>query len=182
LASGGEPLAGAVEALYEDYRGLVADLEGRSPSSLTALNRAYPKHLLLAAASSLEELVKRALIEVFEARGDAGLGAFVQKRILDRGYHQLFAWTDRKAQPFFSSFGPDVGASFKRALRESSSLAESHEAFMILGSARNEVVHRDFASYPVEFTPEEVIEKYRLALYFVEQIAILVGSAQQESS
>jgi hypothetical protein len=61
----GAPPQGAINTMFEDYEGLVRDLRGKSPSGLSALNRSYHKHLLVAAASDLENKVKELVPEIF---------------------------------------------------------------------------------------------------------------------
>ncbi len=124
----------AVEALYQDYLGLVEEL-ARSPSGLTAVNRTYNKHLLVAAASSLEDYVKDVVPEIFVRRGNERIGAFVTKQVFARGYHTLFDWNNGTAQPFFSSFGSTCGAGFKKALREDQDLRREHDAFVQLDAS-----------------------------------------------
>lgn len=72
----GAPL---VEALYEDYVALLDELAA-SPSGLAAVNRTYSKHLVVAAASSLEDYVKESVPTIFDRRGNARMGAFVALR------------------------------------------------------------------------------------------------------
>lgn len=164
---------GAVETLYGDYLALVSDLSA-SPSGLSALNRSYHKHLLVAAASSLEDLVKRLVPEIFERHGSNRLAAFVEKQVMARGYHTLFDWRNGSAQGFFTSFGDICGAAFKQALRSDVTLKEQHDAFMSLGQLRNQVVHNDYASALIELTPGEIMDRYELALQFVDRIETYV--------
>lgn len=164
---------GAVETLYGDYVALVSDLSS-SPSGLSALNRSYHKHLLVAAASSLEDRVKELVPEIFKRHGTDRLAAFVAKQVMARGYHTLFSWKGEKAQGFFSSFGESSGAAFKQSLRSDSELKDQHAAFMTLGNLRNTVVHNDYASALIELTPKEIIDRYRLALQFVDRIESFV--------
>ena len=165
---------GPVEGLYADYLGLILDLDGRSPSGLTALNRSYHKHLLVAAASSLEEVVKDLIPRLFETRGGKQMGAFVSKRVMARNYSQLFDWKAQTAQGFFASFGDDCSKNFKTLLKTDDGLKKQHDAFLALGHLRNEVVHNDYAIYPVALTPDEIIEQYRLAIRFTERFEDLI--------
>jgi hypothetical protein len=94
--------------------------------------------------------------------------------VFARGYHTLFGWKDETAQPFFSSFGTECGNAFKAALRSDVDLKQQHDAFMLLGHLRNEVVHNDFATKLIDHTPAEVIEKYRYGLLFVGRFESLI--------
>lgn len=162
-----------MEALYEDYVALLDELAA-SPSGLAAVNRTYSKHLVVAAASSLEDYVKESVPTIFDRRGNGRMGAFVASAVFARGYHTLFDWKATSAQKFFSSFGPECAAAFRAALRDDDDLKVEHDAFMLLGQLRNELVHNDFASKSIDQTPAEVIARYRLGLLFVARFEDLI--------
>ncbi|MBD8518782.1 hypothetical protein IFU11_17705 [Plantibacter sp. CFBP 8804] len=163
----------AVGVLHEDYEALVADLSS-SPSGLTALNRSFHKHLLVAAASSLEERVKRITIDLFRDHGSIELSKFVEVNVMVRSYHSLFAWKEEKAAPFFASFGEQCISGFKEKLSSDDDMKNEHDAFMRLGNLRNQVVHNDYATFPISLTPDDVISLYKMALAFTERIEDLV--------
>lgn len=156
----------SVEILFEDYVGLAADIGSTSPSGLNALNRSYNKVVLIAAASNLETLVKRVVQDVFQTQGREELGTFVYKKVMSRHYSQLFEWPRRKATGFFSSFGEHSSRKFKTMFDSDPDFRAEHDAFMELGDLRNELVHQDYATYPLQKTPGEIIELYRLAVRF----------------
>ncbi|MBY8856322.1 hypothetical protein K7711_07535 [Nocardia sp. CA2R105] len=157
---------GAVGSLYGDYLGLVDDLRDRSPSGLAALNRTFHKVILVAAASSLEDQVKNVVESLFCNHGRNELGAFIQKRVMARGYHQLFDWDNEKAKPFFSSFGKTCGELFDQKRKRDDTFEKQHYAFMRLGNLRNQLVHRDYATYTLDETPEELFKFYCSAIHF----------------
>ncbi|KAA8885088.1 hypothetical protein F3087_30045 [Nocardia colli] len=159
-------MTGPVRSLYEDYRGLVEDLKDRSPSGLAALNRTYHKVILVAAASSLENQVKRVIESMFREHGRDELSFFVADRVMSRGYHQLFDWNNEKAKILFSSFGPGCAKLFEQTLKNDNEFNKEHFAFMRLGKLRNMLVHRDYATYALDETPDELYELYRLAVLF----------------
>ncbi|MDP3951732.1 HEPN domain-containing protein [Microbacterium sp.] len=165
--------AHAVEAIYADYQALVDEVAA-SPSGLSAVNRIYNKHLLVAAASSLEDFVKDSVPAIFSRQGNERIGTFISKQVFVRGYHTLFDWKNQTAQPFFASFGVECATAFKAAVRADEELKTEHDAFMLLGLLRNEVVHNDFASKSIAHTPAEVIGKYRSGLLFVGRFENLV--------
>lgn len=164
---------GAVEVFYQDYCFLREQLS-ENPSGLAALNSSYHKHLLIAAASSLECSVKRLVPEMFRGKASEALVTFVDKRVMARSYHTLFDWKRGKATSFFSSFGERCGEAFKKALNEDDSFKSQHDSFMRLGQLRNEVIHGDYASIPIYLTPEDIIKDYRQAVCFVDKIRYFV--------
>ena len=160
---------GPVESLYGDYIGLLEDLSDRSPSGLAALNRSFHKVVLIAAASNLEARVKRTVRDLFETEGRFELGTFVDKAVMARSYHTLFSWNDGKATGFFTSFGDACSERFKQRLKNDEVFRTEHDAFMRLGSLRNQLVHQDYATFTLETTPEELIGLYRYAIQFPER-------------
>lgn len=162
-----------VESLYRDYTSLVASI-GTDFSGMTALNRSYHKHLLVAAASNLESQVKKLVPAIFLDQGTHALSVFVEKAVMARGYHGLFDWNNESAAPFFANFGDACRANFKAELKADDTLSREHKAFMRLGNQRNLVVHNDYATYAIDWTPDDVIENYRLACAFVARIRSLV--------
>jgi len=162
----GHNLTGPVESIYEDYCGLVEDLKERSPSGLAALNRTYHKVILVAAASSLENQVKRVVESLFSEHGRDELGVFVAKRVLDRDYYRLFDWNNEKAKSFFSSFGPHCSRLFEETRRNDGEFERQHSSFMRIGRLRNQLVHQNYATFILDVTPEELVILYRSAVLF----------------
>ena len=155
-----------VESIYDEYLDLTRDR--LSMSSMTALNRSYPKHLLIACASSLEDQVKQFLEQLYKEAGGETLFEFVSSNVLKRGYHSLFDWDNEKAQKFFSAFGEGVAGRFRTLVKTDAGVKIQHDAFMSIGSERNRLVHRDYASYVLEATPSEVMSRFRLGTKFVQ--------------
>lgn len=169
----------AVESIFGDYQNLQEELAS-SPSGLAAINRSYNKQLLIASASSLEDHVKQVVPEMFERLGNNRLRVFVEKRVFARGYHTLFDWPSLSAKGFFSSFGENASKAFKSTIGSDADFKSYHDAFMELGNLRNELVHNDFASQVVPLTPLEIIEKYRLAVLFVDRFEGLIQAEPAE--
>ena len=76
---------------------------------------------------------------------------------------------------------------FKRRMRqlakEDEQLAGGIEAFLTIGTERNRMVHTDFASYPLDKTADEVMDLYRRAVVFVEELPVLLqtyGSVEDD--
>ena len=164
---------GAVTALFEDYDELAEQL-AHDPSGLTALSRTYPKSLLMAAASSLEDQTKKLLPELFRRHGRDELATFVERQVAARGFHTLFNWKDRSAASFFVLFGADCKTRFRNLLSIDEGFRAGHIGFMELGATRNETVHGDYASVPMSLTTGEIRSHYRNALTFVANIEGLV--------
>lgn len=166
--------AAMLKSLFDDYDLLTEELGG-NPSGLTALNRSFHKHLLVAAASSLEFSVKELIPKLFGEYGNEPIKNFIDKNIFSRSYHTLFDWKQKSAAGFFKGFGDDCAKAFKDRLK-GEDFSNQHQAFMEIGNYRNEIVHKDYAQYSLNLTPREIFEKYELATQFISQMeSIVVG-------
>lgn len=171
----------AVDLVFTEYTELIEAVGTKSPSTLTALNRVYPKHILIAAASSLEEQVKvQILPDLFERYGNSAIREFIATNVLKRGYHSLFDWNANTASKLFSAFGSEAKDRSKEYSRMNSTFSEGQQAFMQLGRLRNELVHNDYASRSVSVTPDDVHDMYLKAREFInliEEVAFSASSA-----
>lgn len=170
-----EYVSDAVGLVYREYNEMVSTVGGSSPSALTALNRVYPKHILIAAASSLEDHVKvRLLPELFERYGNVEIREFLSASVLKRGYHGLFEWSNDSASKLFSAFGAEAKARFKERTRTDPIFDDGQRSFMQLGRLRNELVHNDYVSRSITVTPGDVHIMYKKSLGFLERIELIV--------
>lgn len=172
----------AVESLYEDYRNLSTLTQKNGPSELSAVSSIYAKSLLIAAASNLEEQVKGLLLTAFQSHGRPELREFIRKAVVARGYHALFDWEAKNSNKFFGLFGDEAKERLRTTRISDSTFELAESSFLELGRARNQLVHGDFASFYLELTPEEIIQKYRETEAFIQRIEDLalplVGSSR----
>lgn len=173
---------GPVELLFQEYQALYESAQRNSPSDLSALNSVYTKSILIAAASNLEFRVKHLMEQCFRDISGNEAAEFVRRKVLDRGYHTLFAWDGKDARSFFSQFGDDAKARFFDYCSDEDH-RQRQAAFITLGSERNQLVHNDYATYPISKTPRELIELYRRAGEFLEDlIPLALGNPTKELS
>ena len=172
---------GPVESLLADYADLASELQ-TNPSGLTALNRSFHKHLVIAAASDLEDRVKRLVPQFFADRGSIILSEFVSKRVFSRGYHTLFDWDKSNANGFFGSFGDECRANYKLALQNDDLLKSQQDSFFIIGVERNGLVHNNYANYPLSLTPQEISDHYHRAIAFIERFESLIFGELEEAT
>jgi hypothetical protein len=96
------------------------------------------------------------------------LCAFVERKAISRQYHSYFDWKVRNANAFFALFGDDFKVVISKKLAGAPALREGMEAFMELGATRNNLVHLNFVTYPIEKTEVEIYDLYRKAVEFVK--------------
>ena len=131
---------------------------------------------MLSAASLFEHQISDAL-HAYCARksgADACVLALIRIKALKRQYFTYFDWDNRRAGPFFSLLGEDIGEQLKAESRVDP-LKSSLEAFLELGFLRNCLVHQNFAGYVFDKTNEEVYALYNQAYAFVERIVQVLG-------
>lgn len=162
-----------VDSFYEDHVAL-SQLLARSQDLSLRVSVAdnYRKALLLAAASFFEHRIASILERYARtvSRDDERLvSAFVAKAI-KRQYHTYFDWESSNCNKFFSLFGPDFKARMAAAVGSDDALGAGAKAFLELGGLRNELVHQNFANFPLPKTAEEIYELFTKALMFVERV------------
>ncbi|MER7445246.1 HEPN domain-containing protein [Micromonospora avicenniae] len=166
--------SGAVEGVYQDFRELKECLAG-DPSGQVALERIYPKALLLAAASHLEHLTTAQILALFDDFRMPTLRIFVERRAIKRQYHTLFQWGNPgSAGTLFSLFGDDCKRRFDARRRADDEFASWVDAFLHIGTARNQLVHNNYADFRLDNTAEEIFDLYQKARNFPLRIRELV--------
>jgi hypothetical protein len=93
---------------------------------------------------------------------------FVRNKAVARQYHTWFKWGENNANQFFGLFGADFRAAMVNRVKASEELRESIKAFLDIGEDRNQLVHQDYATFPLEKTLEEIYVLYQKAMLFIE--------------
>lgn len=141
-------------------------------SALVLINEVGAKYLLVSAAGDLEQRTIDAVIYLYEHdQTSAHLRHFVRHKALERQFHTLFDWRNKKPNTFFSLFGPEK----KKELVElcaGDQYKQCTDDFLSIVHYRNEMVHTGLAAYSLPLTLEDVYAMYRSALGFVNLIRI----------
>lgn len=169
----------AIDALYNEGVQLSEFLaNSREPSFRNYHDSQFRKTLLLAAASRFESEVVGAILDFVHERttGDSQVVALVKARVIERQYHTLFKWERRNANHFFSLFGGDFKNYAESIVSADSQLNEAIAAFLELGDLRNQLVHRDFATMPLDKTVDEIYRLFKQAQIFVDRLPSLLRS------
>ncbi len=125
------------------------------------------KALLLSVASHFEHKLTDQLKQLCRMTINPLLTEFAVNKAISRQYHTLFSWDKKNANSFFGLFGEKFKNRMKEAVRTEEKLNDAIEAFLELGSLRNQLVHQDYATFPLEKTSEEIYTLYQTALHFV---------------
>ena len=159
----------------QEHRELIGHLQTTGDISLlTRVTEAFSKTLLVSAASYYEYRFTEILVGLYEHAGNrsTALAEFVRNQAIGQRFAQLFAWGDHNANRFFSFFGGDFRSHMTQKVRQNRDLEESIRAFLELGNLRNQLVHRNYAAFPLTKTVDEVFDLYQKARLFVRNKCI----------
>lgn len=165
--------ATAVDRLYEEATALIKALQGIPDVSLQVIaGDHFRKALLLAAASYFEYRVCGCVMDFVRERsgGSALVENFVRNKAIARQYHTWFKWNDNNANQFYGLFGTEFRSEMSNRVRGSDNLRAAVEDFLELGNERNQLVHQDYATFPLNKTLDEIYALYRSALTFIEHL------------
>lgn len=167
----------AIEQVYSEGAALSLHLaNGGQLSFQVQFENQLRKALLLSAASRFETEIKEIVLSfaVECATGNAQLVALVKAKAIERQYHTYFKWDSRNANAFFSLFGSEFKDYASKNVQGNARLEGSIRAFLELGDMRNQLVHLDFATFPLEKTTAEIFALYTEASYFVQRLPDLL--------
>jgi len=162
-----------VRQRYKEFKDMIDYLETNKEISLKIVaDDNLKKVLLLSAASYFEDEIKDIILSFVEKNSDNSMiKSFVKNKAVERQYHTYFEWRTGNANRFFSLFGVEFKNGAKEDVKDNSELEESIRAFLEIGNLRNELVHGNFAVFPIEKTVEEIYELYRSAHQFIDYLS-----------
>ena len=157
-----------IDKLYADNLSLLKFLDGQKEVSFQIeADKNFRKLLLLSAASYFETEIIKVLIEFATLNSRSGLVIeFIKKGAIERRYHMYFDWKNRKANSFFGLFGTEFSSYMKEQMKAAPDIERAVESFMEIGAIRNELVHENFAVFPLEKTSEEIYALYKFGNNF----------------
>ncbi|PXF60982.1 MAG: hypothetical protein C4B59_06430 [Candidatus Methanogaster sp.] len=159
---------------YKEFKEMIDYLETNKEISLKIVaDDNLKKVLLLSAASYFEDEIKDIILSFVEKNSGNNLIiiSFVKNKAVERQYHTYFDWSARNANRFFSLFGDGFKDQASEDVKDNSELEKSIRAFLEIGNLRNELVHGNFAVFPIEKTVEEIYDLYRLAHQFINYLS-----------
>jgi len=160
---------------YKEFKEMIDYLETNKEISLKIIaDDNLKKVLLLSVASYFEDEIRAILLSFVEKNSGNNpmIISFVKNKALERQYHSYFEWKSAKnANKFFSLFGEKFKKQASGDVKDNSELEKSIRAFLEIGNLRNELVHGNFAVFPIEKTLEEIYELYRSANQFIDYLS-----------
>lgn len=162
----------AVDDYFSSFNELAKAVALTDMSGQTFVEEIGSKTLLIAAAGDLEVRFCRAIEECFEASNPkTHLNVFVRNQALKRKFFTMFNWDAANVNTFLGLFGDDKKTEMAQFLSEHP-YNEEMQAFLFIGRFRNKVVHDGLASTSLESTIDDVYDKYRKALAFVNFVRL----------
>jgi len=163
-----------VEGRYKEFKEIIDYLESNKEISLkTVADNDLKKVLLLSAASYFEHEIKEIILDFVEKNSaNPIIKSFVKNKAVERQYHTYFNWKEAKnANTFFSLFGEEFKNQAEEDVKANSELKKSIQDFLEIGKLRNQLVHGNFAVFPIEKTVEEIYELYCSAYQFIHYLS-----------
>ena len=171
-----EQLPDIVEQTYDEVRAALDTLYNyHEPSSYSSVSLHLRKVLILSGASYFESRLQEAVRAFCKqvTHNNPQIISLVDEKAISRQYHSWFDWNAKNANRFLSMFGryfKDIATS---EIANNDELENAVTSFLELGSLRNNLAHRNFATYSLEKTPDEIMATYRQARKFVEYVESL---------
>ncbi|MFJ1740204.1 HEPN domain-containing protein [Streptomyces microflavus] len=171
-----------IDRMYEDHKGVLEYLSSTGQASHHAtLQTTLPKVLLLAAASEFEYKVCEAIRDhVRRNTLDVKILELVDQKAIKRQYHTLFDWERRNASKFWSLFGAEFKQGMVGYCKENPDFEDGIAGFMEIGSLRNQLVHNNYAGFPLEKTLRDVYGLYEKGNTFVQSLPATLGMSFNE--
>lgn len=163
-----------VRQRYKEFKDMIDYLETNKEISLKVVaDDNLKKVLLLSAASYFEDEIKDIILSFVEknSNDNSMIKSFVKNKAVERQYHKYFDWRARNANRFFSLFGEEFKDHAEGDVKGNPELEKSIRDFLEIGNLRNELVHGNFAVFPIEKTVEEIYELYHSAHQFIDYLS-----------
>jgi hypothetical protein len=165
-----------IQRLVENFREAKASAVARGNAAQAVfLEELFRKSLILSSASLFEHRIMREISQHVEtsAGGSDCVVALVTHKAIKRQYHTYFNWDEEKLGAFPTLMGDSRGEVLKSEAKVVPT-KENTDAFLQLGSLRNQLVHKNFAGFTCEKTSEEVIALCEKAEAFVQRVENLL--------
>lgn len=178
------PIADAIV----EYKEIIAQLDAAGNVSLSvAAKNIFCKTLILSCASYYETLLTELIIVTagLESKNSKIIASMIKRKVTDRQYHTYFNWKDAKPasiNTFLGLFGDEVKDTFQNKIKNDKELESSVVAFMELGGTRNQLVHLNFATFPLQKTLDEVIVLFEKSNKFIAEITAFLTRSDKDTN
>ncbi|MCW5785557.1 MAG: hypothetical protein KIT39_19795 [Nitrospirales bacterium] len=128
----------------------------------------FRKILVLSIASYFEKEVKEIILSFVRKKSQSELiPNFVERKAVERQYHNFFQWDKANVNNFLGLWGVEFKKRCQDIISSNTDLEASIRDFIELGRTRNELVHLDFANFQLPKNDEEYFALYLSAERFI---------------
>ena len=169
-------MSAVITRIKEDQQLLNGVLQNQEPSLSTGIGELLAKSMLIAGARELESELTRILTDFAEeaSQGSKLLVEFLKAKAIGRQYYTFFEWKGSNGNSFYALFGKEFKDAMLEHLDSNSELESSIRDFLKLGLLRNQLVHQNFAAYPLDNTLDEIYSIYENAERFCQALPNLL--------
>ena len=160
-----------IDSQYQDAKDLIHYLNDNGEVSYaTYIDDVYKKILLLSAASFFEKTVIRILSDYCKktSSNDERLLQLLENKVFTRQYHTLFNWDGKNTNAFWGLFGDELKKAIREKINSDADLIDAERAFLVLGKERNILVHNNLSEHTLNYTLDEIHNKYDKACVFMD--------------
>lgn len=171
-----------VERIFEELKSIREHFETSKAglSLFNSLSEFDSKVMLLCSASYFERKVCDEIRHFFrEYSSRETMHIFVHNQAVNRKYHTLFDWKASNTNKFFKLFGKSFNDRMNSVIKENPEYQQGMKDFMDLGSKRNQLVHENYATFNLDYTAEEIYQKFIRANNFIEVVFEQLFSLEQ---
>lgn len=164
----------SVLALYERQTELKREIsKGSDLTLITSIEELNQKTLLLAAASEFEHNLSSAVRRYVNDRcgGNEGLVSILEAKAISRQFHTWFDFKSLSENPFYAMFGKNFSDHMKAIKKAEEPFAESAKSFLEVCHLRNQLVHSNYVTFPLEKTAEEILGSYNSGCKFITRVS-----------
>jgi len=158
-----------IDRIYNELGNAIRALEASGEISARVVVEDHArKALLLSVASHFEHKITGNLRQLCRMAKNSLLTEFAVNKAVSRQYHALFQWKEKNLNSFFGLFGAEFKQRMVASVKADLHLDTAIKAFLELGNLRNQLVHQDYATFPLDKTSDEIYKLYQDASYFVD--------------
>jgi hypothetical protein len=161
-----------IDIVYHEGKRLSELLTAQNEISLSITTQANQQKILLLSTASWFEFRLCEAMRVFSSvhsQQHAGIEGVIRAKAIERQYHTWFDWKSKSATGFYRLFG-SCGDGLRVAANGEPALKAGEKAFLELGQLRNELVHQNFATFPINLTSEDIYAQYMLAERYISWV------------
>ncbi len=157
-----------IKILIDRHKRIRNFLEEKGEISLTTdSDNEFRKVLVLSIASFFESEITESLLNLARSVGSEQIFSLIKSKAVSRQYHTLFDWKSTNVNQFLQLLGDSFKKNVEAEIKENDKLGRGVKAFLELGQKRNSLVHENFISAQLDWTLEDISEKYQYAFEFV---------------